>query len=40
LREAVQARGLASACLIGTFERPSGSVPETSTETTPRTVGG
>jgi len=40
LREAVQARGLASACLIGTFERPSGSVPETSTETTPRAAGG
>ena len=28
LREAVLARGLASACLIGTYERPSGSVPE------------
>jgi phosphatidylethanolamine-binding protein (PEBP) family uncharacterized protein len=28
LRDAVLARGLASACLIGTFERPSAAVPE------------
>jgi hypothetical protein len=25
---AIRARGLASGCLIGTYERPSGSIPE------------
>jgi phosphatidylethanolamine-binding protein (PEBP) family uncharacterized protein len=40
LRETVLTRGLASACLIGTFERPSGSVPEELAGTTPRTAGG
>jgi phosphatidylethanolamine-binding protein (PEBP) family uncharacterized protein len=40
LRKAVLTLGLASACLIGTFERPPGSVPEELAGTTPRTAGG
>jgi phosphatidylethanolamine-binding protein (PEBP) family uncharacterized protein len=39
LREAVLARGVASGCLIGTFERPSGSVPQPLAVGGPRTAG-
>jgi hypothetical protein len=39
LREAVLARSLASACLIGTYERPSGSVPGPLADAVPQIAG-